>query len=76
MINAPINEHVPQNTNVPYFQPIEFFFIAFSSSYVVYLVNDQVSSSSVTRPSSNCQDTGKNLELSSVVGSVMPRSKI
>ena len=76
MINAPINEHVPQNTNVPYPQLIEFFFIVVSSSYVLYLLNDQVSSSSVTRPLSNCKNTVKNLELSSTVGSVMPRSKI
>ena len=76
MIDAPTYESVSRSKNVPYHQSREIIFIAFSSSYLSYLLNGLVSSSSVTRPGSNCKNTGKKLELSSTVISVMPRSKI
>ena len=76
MIDAPTYESVSRSKNVPYHQSREIIFIAFSSSYLSYLLTGLVSSSSVTRPSSNCKNIVKNLELSSTVGSVMPRSKI
>ena len=76
MINAPTNEHVSRRKNMLTHQLREIIFIAFSSSYLSYLLNGLVSSSSVTRPLSNYKNTVKNLELSSTVGSVMPRSKI
>ena len=76
MIDAPTNVHVPQSKNMPTHQLEEIIFIAFSSSYHPYLLIDLVSSSSVTRPLSNCKNIVKHLELSFTVGSVMPRSKI
>ena len=76
MFNAPTNELVPQSKNVRTHPSREIIFIAFSRRYLPYLLTGLVSSSSVTRPSSNCKNTGKKLELSSTVISVMPRSKI
>ena len=76
MIDAPTYESVSRSKNVPYHQSREIIFIAFSNRYLPYLLTGLASSSSVTRPSSNCKNTVENLELSSTVGSVMPHFKI